>query len=62
MTPNLVLIDMHGAGKNTIGHLLAQELNRTCIDTDRLIEIRMGLSVTPSCNCGRRSSRPLRSA
>ena len=43
MTPNLVLIDMHGAGKNTIGHLLAQELNRTCIDTDRLIEIRMGL-------------------
>lgn len=34
----IVLIGMPGAGKSTVGALLAQRLGCGCIDTDRLIE------------------------
>jgi shikimate kinase len=34
----IVLIGMPGAGKSTVGALLAQRLGCDCIDTDRLIE------------------------
>lgn len=36
--PVIVLIGMPGAGKSTVGALLAQRLGCDCIDTDRLIE------------------------
>jgi len=36
--PNLILIGMPGAGKSTIGRLLARRLGMSWLDTDRLIE------------------------
>lgn len=42
MTLNIVLIGMPGAGKSTIGHLLARKLDRLFLDTDRLIEMKAG--------------------
>lgn len=39
---NFILIGMPGAGKSTVGHLLAQSWNRPFVDTDRLIEERWG--------------------
>ena len=45
MTLNVVLIGMPGAGKSTIGPLLAQDLDRIFLDTDRLIEMKAGLSL-----------------
>lgn len=40
--PNLILIGMPGAGKSTIGVLLAKELARDFVDTDLLIQLRKG--------------------
>jgi shikimate kinase len=45
MTSNVVLIGMPGAGKSTIGPLLARKLERIFLDTDSLIEIKAGHSL-----------------
>ena len=37
MTQNLVLIGMPGAGKSTLGHLLAEKFSRPFCDTDTLL-------------------------
>lgn len=41
----IALIGMPGAGKSTVGALLAQRLGLAFIDTDALIEARAGLSL-----------------
>ncbi len=43
---NIILIGMMGAGKTTVGNLLAQMLGRDLADTDYLIEQREGRSIT----------------
>ncbi len=45
MDPNLILTGFMGAGKTTVGQLLAQRLGRRFIDTDRWIEEHAGKSV-----------------
>lgn len=42
---NIVLIGMPGAGKTTIGKLLAQMLNREFIDIDSYLEQSRGMSI-----------------
>lgn len=42
---NLILIGMPGAGKSTIGALLAQALHADFLDTDLLLEAREGRSL-----------------
>lgn len=42
---NIVLIGMPGAGKTTIGKLLAQKLNRPFVDTDDLITAQIGCTI-----------------
>lgn len=41
----IALIGMPGAGKSTVGALLAQRLGLVFIDTDALIEVRAGVSL-----------------
>ena len=45
MDKNIVLIGMMGAGKTTVGKLLAQRLRRPFVDTDALIEEQEGRSI-----------------
>lgn len=45
MARNIVLIGMPGAGKSTVGHLLAEELDCQVLDTDHLIEMKTGKSL-----------------
>lgn len=42
---NIVLIGMPGAGKTTIGNMLAKHLNRQCIDIDEKIEEKTSMSI-----------------
>ena len=44
-TSSLILIGMPGAGKSTLGIMLAKELARDFIDTDVLIQVREGRSL-----------------
>ena len=41
---NIVLTGMPGSGKTTVGRLLARELGRPYLDTDRLIEEKTGMA------------------
>lgn len=43
--PNLFLIGPMGAGKSTIGRLLAAELSREFLDSDHVIEARCGADI-----------------
>ncbi len=43
--PNIILIGYMGAGKSTVGTLLAQSLEREFIDLDKYIEQKEGISV-----------------
>ena len=43
---NIVLVGVPGAGKSTVGRLLAEQLNWSFIDTDELIEQRAGKAVS----------------
>lgn len=45
MVNNIILVGMPGSGKSTIGEALALKLNLKFIDTDKLIEKEMGLSI-----------------
>lgn len=45
MSPAVVLIGAPGAGKSTVGALLAEALETEHIDTDSLVEQRLGRSV-----------------
>ena len=42
---NIVLTGMPGAGKSTVGNILAKKLGRTFYDTDKLIEARAGKNI-----------------
>ncbi len=43
---NIVLIGMPSSGKSTVGKEIAKRLGRTFIDTDMLIEEKMGISIS----------------
>jgi shikimate kinase len=43
---NIVLVGVPGAGKSTVGKLLAAKLNRSFYDSDHEIETRLGKSVS----------------
>jgi shikimate kinase len=42
---NIFLIGLMGAGKTTVGRILARQLHKTFIDTDREIEKRTGVTI-----------------
>jgi shikimate kinase len=42
---NIFLVGLMGAGKTTIGRILARQLKKTFIDTDREIEKRTGVAI-----------------
>ena len=64
LTPgrNLVLVGMMGAGKNTVGRLLAERLGRLLADTDTLVAERMGMPVAEAISTqGERAFRRVES-
>jgi len=42
---NVILIGFAGSGKKTVGQLLAKEMGFNCVDTDRYIEDKVGMSI-----------------
>ena len=44
-TQNIFLIGPMGAGKTTVGRMLARELKREFYDTDEVIEVRTGVDI-----------------
>ena len=44
-TGNIFLVGLMGAGKTTIGRLLAKRLKKTFIDTDHELELRTGVKI-----------------
>lgn len=42
---NITLIGMPGCGKSTVGKLLAEQLGRTFIDTDAMVEAAVGMPI-----------------
>ena len=46
MSPKLVLIGAPGAGKSTVGAMLAQVLDCEFIDSDAVIEQKLGMSIS----------------
>lgn len=44
--PHLILVGLPGAGKSTVGQLVAEKLQRTFLDFDKEIERREGMPVT----------------
>ena len=47
---NIVLIGMPSSGKTTIGNLLSNVINKNLIDTDKLIEEKIGMSIKEHIN------------
>lgn len=45
VSPNIILLGPSGAGKTSVGLALAKLTGRPCLDTDRQIEKRTGLTV-----------------
>jgi shikimate kinase len=45
MTPRILLVGMMGAGKTTVGRLVADKLGWHCLDSDAEVEEATGLSV-----------------
>ena len=45
MSGNIFFVGLMGAGKTTIGRLLAKHLNKTFYDTDHEIERRTGVNI-----------------
>ena len=45
MTGNIFLVGLMGAGKTTVGKLIAKHLHRTFIDSDHEIEKRTGVNI-----------------
>lgn len=45
LSPNIFLVGLMGAGKSTVGRLLARRLGKTFIDTDHEIEKRNGVTI-----------------
>lgn len=50
MRQNLILIGMPGAGKSTVGVLLAKQLGLDFVDTDLLLQRRLGLRLQQMIN------------
>jgi shikimate kinase len=46
MSKSIILIGPPGSGKSTIGKALARKLQKTFIDTDDVIELRTGTSIS----------------
>lgn len=44
--PNIFIIGTFGAGKSTMGRILAKLLNRDFYDTDRILEERLGVDIS----------------
>ena len=49
-TENIILIGMPGCGKSTIGKMLAEKLNRTFVDSDSVIEKKIGKPIPEFLN------------